>query len=124
MKSSHGQCVRYRLGITRCLWNKQFFDTTYTFNYAMVKLPDGTIKGKVATWDDYEGEQLQIKFEDGTTVLVNSTNAVLSVDPINNQNRLCCCDTDGFIWILVYQQVSCSLAKNNKALLIHNSCNI
>ena len=63
--------------------NKQFFDTTYTFNYAMVKLPDGTIKkGKVATWDDYEGEQLQIKFEDGTTVLVNSTNTVLSVDPI------------------------------------------
>ena len=49
----------------------------------MVKLPDGTIKkGKVATWDDYEGEQLQIKFEDGTTLLVNSTNAVLSVDPI------------------------------------------
>lgn len=63
--------------------NKQFFDTTYTFNYVMVKLPDGTIKkGKVATWDDYEGEQLQIKFEDGTTVLVNSTNVVLSVDPI------------------------------------------
>ncbi|HJF78310.1 hypothetical protein [Enterococcus cecorum] len=58
-------------------------NTTYTFNYAMVKLPDGTIKkGKVATWDDYEGEQLQIKFEDGTTVLVNSTNAVLFVDPI------------------------------------------
>ncbi|MEQ3467537.1 hypothetical protein ABM135_08660 [Enterococcus cecorum] len=24
--------------------NKQFFDTTYTFNYAMVKLVDGTIK--------------------------------------------------------------------------------
>lgn len=24
--------------------NKQFFDTTYTFNYAMVKLLDGTIK--------------------------------------------------------------------------------
>ena len=58
-------------------------NTTYTFNYAMVKLPDGTIKkGKVATWDDYEGEQLQIKFEDGTTVLVNSTNAVLPVNPI------------------------------------------
>lgn len=58
-------------------------NTTYTFNYAMVKLPDGTIKkGKVATWDDYEGEQLQIKFEDGTTVLVNSTNAMLFVDPI------------------------------------------
>ena len=58
-------------------------NTTYTFNYAMVKLTDGTIKkGKVATWDDYEGEQLQIKFEDGTTVLVNSTNAVLFVDPI------------------------------------------
>lgn len=24
--------------------NKQFFDTNYTFNYAMVKLVDGTIK--------------------------------------------------------------------------------
>ena len=24
--------------------DKQFFDTTYTFNYAMVKLVDGTIK--------------------------------------------------------------------------------
>ncbi|MEQ3471060.1 hypothetical protein [Enterococcus cecorum] len=58
-------------------------NTTYTFNYAMVKLPDGTIKKvKVATWDDYEGEKLQFKFEDGTTVFVNSTNAVLSVDPI------------------------------------------
>lgn len=63
--------------------NKQLFDTTYTFNYAMVKLPDGSVKkGKVETWDDYEGEQLQIKFTDGTTVLVNSTNAVLSVKPI------------------------------------------
>lgn len=49
----------------------------------MVKLPDGSVKkGKVETWDDYEGEQLQIKFTDGTTVLVNSTNAVLSVKPI------------------------------------------
>lgn len=63
--------------------NKQLLDTTYTFKYAMVKLPDGTVKkGKVASWKDYEGEQVQIKFTDGTTVLVNSNNAVLSVEPI------------------------------------------
>lgn len=71
------------LGLFTACGNKQLFDTTYTFNYAMVKLPDGSVKkGKVETWDDYEGEQLQIKFTDGTTVLVNSTNAVLSVKPI------------------------------------------
>lgn len=65
--------------------NQTFFDTTYTFNYAQVKLPDGSIKtGRVKEWRDYEdGDQLQIKFADGTTYLVHASQAVLSVDEIN-----------------------------------------
>lgn len=66
--------------------NQTFFDTTYTFNYAEIKLPSGEIiKGEVDSWTDYEdGEQLQIKMKkDGNTYLVNSNNVVLSVDPIN-----------------------------------------
>ncbi len=64
--------------------NKTFFDTTYTFNYAQVKLPDGTVKtGKVKEWRDYEdGDQLQIKFEDGTTHVAHSSQVVLSVHEI------------------------------------------
>lgn len=64
--------------------NQTFFDTTYTYNYAQVRLPDGSIKtGKVKEWTDYsDGDQLQIKFEDGTVYLVHSSQAVLSVDEI------------------------------------------
>lgn len=65
--------------------NKTFWDTTYTFNYAQVKLPDGTVKtGLVKEWSDYsDSDQLQIKFNDGTTYLVHASQAVLSVDEIN-----------------------------------------
>ena len=35
--------------------NKQFLDTTYTFDQAIISLPDGTIiKGKVTSWKDYD----------------------------------------------------------------------
>lgn len=73
------------LSLTAC-GNKTFFDTTYTYNYAQVKLPDGSVKtGKVKEWSDYEdGDQLQIKFEDGTTYLVHASQAVLSVNEISS----------------------------------------
>ena len=60
--------------------NKTVFDTTYTFNYAQVKLQDGTVKeGKIDQWRDYsDGDQVQIKFADGQTVLVHSVNVTLS----------------------------------------------
>lgn len=58
--------------------NYQFFDTTYSYNNAIIKLPDGeVVKGKVESWKDYEdGDQLQIKI-DGKTYLVHSVNCVL-----------------------------------------------
>ena len=57
--------------------NKQYFDFNYEFNYAIIKLPDGTIvEGRVETWNDYEGDTLQIRVN-GVTYLVHSVNCVL-----------------------------------------------
>lgn len=58
--------------------NKQLFDFTYSFDTAVISLPDGTIvKGKVDSWTDYEdGDQIQVVIN-GTTYLVHSTNVVL-----------------------------------------------
>lgn len=57
--------------------NKDMFDTVYTFDEAIIRLPDGTvISGEVESWRDYEGDQLQIKI-DGVTYLVHSSQVVL-----------------------------------------------
>ena len=53
------------------------FNTTFTYSWAQIKLPDGTIvQGKVDNWTDYEGDQLQITI-DGTTYLVHAANAIM-----------------------------------------------
>jgi len=63
------------LMLTAC--NKQVLDFTYSYEYAIIKLPDNTIvEGKVQSWKDYDGEQLQIVIDDNT-YLVNSVNAVM-----------------------------------------------
>lgn len=71
-------------GCTGC-GNKTFFDTTYTYEYAMISLPNGeTVEGKVKEWSDYEdGDQLQIKFENGNTYLVHSEDCALMVNEPN-----------------------------------------
>lgn len=58
--------------------NRALFDTTYTFDRAIISLPDGTIiDGKVQSWTDYEdGDQIQVKI-DGTTYLVHSSEVAL-----------------------------------------------
>ena len=58
--------------------NKQLFDFTYSFDTAIISLPDGTIvKGKVDSWTDYEdGDQIQVVIN-GTTYLVHSINVAL-----------------------------------------------
>lgn len=59
--------------------NKQIFDTTYNFNYAYVVWPDGTSeKISIKSWKDYEGEQIQIKTEDGDVYIFHSSNCVLA----------------------------------------------
>lgn len=58
--------------------NKQHWDTTYAFNYAQIKMMDGTVvEGKVDSWTDFEdGDQLQVKIN-GDTYLTHSSNVVL-----------------------------------------------
>ena len=58
--------------------NKQIFDTTYSFNKAIISLPNGEIvEGRVESWTDYEdGDQIQVKIN-GDTYLVHSSNIVL-----------------------------------------------
>lgn len=61
--------------------NKSWVDTVYTFDRAIISLPDGTIvKGKVESWTDYEdGDQIQVKVN-GKVYLVHSANVVLIKD--------------------------------------------
>ena len=57
--------------------NKQLFDFTYSFERAIIELPNGEIiEGKVESWKDYDGEQIQVVI-DGKTYLVHSENIVL-----------------------------------------------
>lgn len=58
--------------------NKQIIDTTYSFDKAIIELPNGEIvEGKVESWKDYDdGDQLQVKI-DGKTYLVHSMNVCL-----------------------------------------------
>ena len=58
--------------------NMQIIDTTYTFDRAIIRLPNGEIiEGQVESWADFEdGDQLQIKI-DGVTYLVHSQNVAL-----------------------------------------------
>jgi hypothetical protein len=61
-----------------CMGNKQMFDFNYSFNYAIIELPNGQIvEGSIDTWNDYEdGDQIQVKIN-GVTYLVHSSKCVL-----------------------------------------------
>ena len=78
MKKILTVCVSALAGVmlmTGC--NKQVVNLTYSYPWAQLKMPDGTIvEGKLNSWDDYEGDQLQVKI-DGVTYLVHSSNVIL-----------------------------------------------
>ena len=61
--------------------NKQMVDLTYSYEYAIICLPNGEIvEGKVSSWTDFEdGDQIQVKI-DGKTYLVHSSNIALISD--------------------------------------------
>ena len=62
--------------------NKDWFDIgNNKFNYAYIQLQDGSVvQGKVDSWTDYVGEQLQVKMN-GKTYLTSSFNCTLIYDP-------------------------------------------
>lgn len=65
------------MALTMVACNKQIFDVTYEFDRAIIELPNGEIiDGKITSWRDYEGDQIQVKI-DGKTYLVHSSNIVM-----------------------------------------------
>ena len=58
--------------------NKQMVDLTYSYEYAIIGLPNGeVVEGRVSSWKDFEdGDQIQVKI-DGKTYLVHSSTVVL-----------------------------------------------
>ena len=57
--------------------NRTLIDTKFYYDYAIVQLADGSvIEGKVDTWRDYVGEQIQVTIN-GETWLVHSANLSL-----------------------------------------------
>ena len=58
--------------------NKQLFDTTYSFDRAIIYLPNGeVVDGKISSWTDFEdGDQIQVKIDD-KTYLTHASNIVL-----------------------------------------------
>ena len=57
--------------------NKQMVDMTYSYEYAIISLPNGeVVEGKVSSWTDFEdGDQIA-----GKTYLVHSSNVALISD--------------------------------------------
>ena len=68
--------IAFAMSLTGC--NKQIVDLTYSYERAIISLPNGEIvDGKVQSWTDYEdGDQIQVKI-DGVTYLVHSSKVVL-----------------------------------------------
>ena len=58
--------------------NKQIVDVTFSYERAIISLPNGeVVDGKVQSWTDYEdGDQIQVKIG-GVTYLVHSSQVVL-----------------------------------------------
>lgn len=65
-------------GLTGC-GNKDMWDTNYTYDRAIIVLPNGEVVDvEVKQWRDYEdGDQLQIIAKDGTVYLTSTLNCTL-----------------------------------------------
>ena len=72
-------CVLLAFGFSAC--NYQAVDLQFSYNYAYIRLQNGeVVEGKVESWRDYDGEQLQVRI-DGIVYLTNSYNCTLVSDP-------------------------------------------
>lgn len=74
--------LTFVFAISAC--NYDVIDLTYNYNYAYIELPDGQIvAGKIESWRDYEGEQLQVTIN-GITYLTSSYHCTLIYDSALN----------------------------------------
>lgn len=61
------------LSLSSC--NKTIFDTTYS--YEKIHLYATNKCYKIKEWNDYSGEQIQVKLTNGTVILTSAQNAML-----------------------------------------------
>lgn len=61
--------------------NKQIIDLNYSFDRAIIKLPNGeVVDGKITSWTDFDdGDQIQVKIN-GSTYLTHISNVVMIAD--------------------------------------------
>jgi hypothetical protein len=68
------------VGLLVCGCNMQILDTTYSYEYAYIALPNGeVVEGEVDSWVDYESDAVQVVI-DGKTYLTHYENVVLISD--------------------------------------------
>ena len=67
------------VAMTGC--NRQLIDTTWSFERAVIFLPDGEkIEGKISSWRDYDSsDTIQVAI-DGKQYLTHSSNVILISD--------------------------------------------
>lgn len=67
------------IAMTGC--NRQLIDTTWSFERAVIFLPDGEkIEGKVSSWRDYESSDMIQVAINGNQYLTHSSNVILISD--------------------------------------------
>lgn len=73
--------VAIAVALTGCSYNKQMFDTNYSFKYAVVMRADGEQLIEIRSWRDFEdGDQIQFTSVDGITYLTHASNVILLSD--------------------------------------------
>ena len=71
-------CVVVLVCALFCGCNRTVFDTTYSFDEAIIFRADGEQKVAIKSWCDYENsDMIQITLEDGTVYLTHSSNVIL-----------------------------------------------
>lgn len=74
-------CTDFNTETASAFGNQGWFDTTYTFDKAIINTFDGTIYVDVDKWNEYEGsDAIQILAEDGTTYYTLLNNVILIAD--------------------------------------------
>ena len=61
--------------LTGC--NKQILDFNNKYTHAYIKINEEWIDVEIKTWNDYDGDQLQIILKDGTVMVIHSVNCIL-----------------------------------------------
>lgn len=60
--------------------NMDIIDTNYTFDKCITYIGGEKLEIEIKTWQDYDGEQIQIEAKDGTIYLLSMNNTILIKD--------------------------------------------